>query len=304
MIATVAVLALGARLLRGRLAHAGHADRVHRPARAALPAAAGALGALRPGAVGRRRDGEDHARPRRRDRHREPADARRIGASRGASTLEGVTFAYGARPGAARHRPRHPGRRLRRARGRVGRRQVDARPAGRPLLRPARGRGARRRQRPARDRPRRTTAASSASCCRTRSCSPAPSPTTCASPRPDASDEQVRETAAADRARPRRRALPEGSTTPCARAARPVGGRAAADLDRPRAARRPAHPDPRRGDLEHRPPDRGADREGARPPAARAHVDRDRPPAGDRAPRRRDRRASTAAASSSAARPS
>ena len=83
-----------------------------------------------------------------------PADARRIERVEGHVALESVTFAYGARPRAARHRPRHPGRQLRRARRRVGRRQVDAGAAGRALLRPARGRGARRRQRPARDRPR------------------------------------------------------------------------------------------------------------------------------------------------------
>ena len=51
---------------------------------------------------------------------------------------------------------------------------------------------------------------------------------------------------------------------------RPVGRRAPADLDRASAARRPADPHPRRGDLEHRPADRGADRAGARPAAARA----------------------------------
>src|SRR5207248_2487151 len=37
---------------------------------------------------------------------------------------------------------------------------------------------------------------------------------------------------------------------------RSLGGRAAADLDRARPACRPAHPDPRRGDVEHRPADR------------------------------------------------
>ena len=71
---------------------------------------------------------------------------------------------------------------------------------------------------------------------------------------PDASDEQVEETARAiglDRVagallggpRPRRARGRLGT----------LGRRAPADLDRARAARRSAHPDPRRGDLEHRP---------------------------------------------------
>ena len=97
---------------------------------------------------------------------------------------------------------------------------------------------------------------------------------------------------ARDRARPRRRALLGGPRPRRARGRlRSLGRRAPADLDRARAARRSAHPDPRRGDLEHRPADRGADREGARSPAPRTHLDRDRPPARDGAPRRRDRRA-------------
>ena len=83
--------------------------------------------------------------------------------------------------------------------------------------------------------------------------------------RPEASDEDVRRHGGRDRRRPAGR--------PAARRARArgprgrrgaLGRRAPADLDRPGAARRSAHPDPRRGDVEHRPADRGADRAGAR----------------------------------------
>ena len=70
----------------------------------------------------------------------------------------------------------------------------------------------------------------------------------------------------------------------------PVGRRAAADLDRPRAARRPADPDPRRGDLEHRPAERDPDRAGLRHAAPRPDVDHHRAPPRDGAARRRDPR--------------
>ena len=56
-------------------------------------------------------------------------------------------------------------------------------------------------------------------------------------------------------------------------------------------AGRPAHPDLRRGDVEHRPPGRGADRARARPAAPRPHVDHHRAPPRHRPPRGRDRRA-------------
>ena len=58
---------------RRRLAPDRHADRGHRDAAARLPAAAGALRALRPGAGGERRDGEDLDRARRRAGHHRPA---------------------------------------------------------------------------------------------------------------------------------------------------------------------------------------------------------------------------------------
>ena len=110
--------------------------------------------------------------------------------------------------------------------------------------------------------------------------------------KPDASDEEVRETAAAvgvDRvaAQARARARPRRARG----RRRPLRRRAPADLDREGAPRRPAHPDPRRGDVEHRPADRDPDRAGVRPPALRADVDHHRPPSRDRSARRRDPRA-------------
>ena len=77
--------------------------------------------------------------------------------------------------------------------------------------------------------------------------------------RPEATDAEVEEVGARDRRRRRRRA-PRGRPAACRPRGRlgPVGGRAAAHLDRPRTAGRPAHPDPRRGDVEHRPADGGA----------------------------------------------
>ena len=108
--------------------------------------------------------------------------------------------------------------------------------------------------------------------------------------RPEATDDEVRRHRRATRARPARAPLRRGPRPPGARGRqRALGRRAPADLDRAGAARRPADPDPRRGDLEHRPPDRAADRARARPAAAGPHLDHHRPPALDRPPRRRDR---------------
>ena len=110
--------------------------------------------------------------------------------------------------------------------------------------------------------------------------------------KPDASDDEVRATAAAvgvDRggssprawARPRRPRGWRGS----------LGRRAPADLDRAGAPRRSANPDPRRGDVQHRPPDRDRDRARVRPAARRPHLDHHRAPPGHGPPRRRDPRA-------------
>ena len=109
--------------------------------------------------------------------------------------------------------------------------------------------------------------------------------------KPDATDEEVQAAAAAvgvDRVaatalgRPR----PHGARGRY----RALGRRAPAHLDRAGTARRPAHPRPRRGHLEHRPPDRGADRTGARPAPERPHLDHHRPPPLDGPARRRDPR--------------
>ena len=79
--------------------------------------------------------------------------------------------------------------------------------------------------------------------------------------RPDATDERCGRRRP-DRRRPRRRALRQRPRARRARRRRrAVGRRAPADLDRPRAACRPAHPHPRRGDVEHRPAHGGPDRE-------------------------------------------
>ena len=82
-------------------------------------------------------------------------------------------------------------------------------------------------------------------------------------------------------------------------------GRAPADLDRARAARRPADPDPRRGDLEHRPADRDPDRARVRH-AARAAGPRSSSRTGSppSAAPTRSSSSSTAASSSAAPRPS
>ncbi len=94
---------------RRRLAGDRHADRRRRPAAARLPAAAGALRALRPGAGGERGDGEDLDGPRRRARHRRPARrARRSAGSTADLELDDVVFAYGDGAGAPRHLDRRP----------------------------------------------------------------------------------------------------------------------------------------------------------------------------------------------------
>ena len=99
VVATAAVLFAGARHDRRRHARDRHAHRGGRPARARLPAAAGALRAVRPGAGGERRDGQDQLRPRRRDRRRRrrrtPGPS---GGSTAASSSTAITFAYGATP--------------------------------------------------------------------------------------------------------------------------------------------------------------------------------------------------------------
>ena len=114
---------------------------------------------------------------------------------------------------------------------------------------PTAGRIDGRRHRPARRHASSRCAASSGSCRRRASCSRARSPTTSPSARPGATrDEIVARGAGRRRRRVRRRA--RGRLRHRARRARlqALARPAPARRLRPRAARRPAHPDPRRGD--------------------------------------------------------
>ena len=127
--------------------------------------------------------------------------------------------------------------------------------------------------------------------------------------KPDATDEEVAAAAAAVGRRPGRCAALGRPRPRGARGRRgPVGRRAPAHLDRARAARRSAHPRPRRGDLEHRPPDRGADRTARSTGCSRAAPRSSSPTASRRsgAPTRssssRTDRSSSAAASASCSR--
>ena len=135
---------------RRRLARDRDADRRDRHAAARLPAAPGALGALRAGAGRERRDDEDLDRARRRAGHHRPPGRARDRAHRGPPPARQRRLRVRRGAGDPRHLDRRARGRLHRARRRVGRRQVDDREADRALLRPARGRGAHRRHRPAR----------------------------------------------------------------------------------------------------------------------------------------------------------
>ena len=87
------------------------------------------------------------------------------------------------------------------------------------------------------------------------------------------------------------------------RARRAAVGRAApAGRLRPRGRGGPAHPDPRRGDLERGRPHRGPDRAGPAPPAGGPHGAGDRPPPLDHSGSRTHRRAGSSRGSSSRAR--
>ena len=271
IVATAAVLWVGANLVHDGSRDARHGDRLHRPARPAVPAAAGALGALRAGAVGGRRDGQDRRHPRHRDRHRLQARrAARCRGSRAASTSTtsrsrtapsrcctaldvhvpagGCLALVGESGGGKSTTAKLIARFYDPAGGAVrvdghDLRDVDLasyrRQLGVVLQDPFLFSG---------------TIADNIRFAR-----------------PEATDEEVEEVARAigvdiGRGAARRRPPARGARGRL----RPVGRRAAADLDRPRAARRSAHPDPRRGDLEHRPADRAADRARARPPARAA----------------------------------
>ena len=110
--------------------------------------------------------------------------------------------------------------------------------------------------------------------------------------RPDADDEEIHAAARAVGAVEFIERLPRRVRHRGRRARRPALGRPApAGRVRPRAARRAADPDPRRGDVERRRAHRARDRAGARAAAGRAHGDRDRPPPVDDQAGRADRRA-------------
>ena len=99
VIATVAVLVRRRADDRRRRARDRHADRRGRHALARLPAAAGALRALRPGAGGERGDGEDLARSSTPSSTSPTARARAtLGGSRAASSSTASSFAYGEEP--------------------------------------------------------------------------------------------------------------------------------------------------------------------------------------------------------------
>ncbi len=126
---------------------------------------------------------------------------------------------------------------------------------------------------------RRVPRATSAWCCRSRSCSSAPSPRTSPTASPDATRERDRRRGPR-RARARVHPAPAAGLRLAGRRARPgpVRRRAPAHLHRARAADRPAHPDPRRGHLLGRHRDREGNPEGAGQPGARPHHHRHRAP--------------------------
>ena len=135
-------------------------------------------------------------------------------------------------------------------------------------------------------------AASSGSCRRRASCSRARSGRTSRSAAPTRATRTIVEAARTVGADGVHRPAADGLDTEVGERGVAALGRAApARRLRAGAAGRAADPDPRRGDLERRRPDRARDRARARAAAARAHRDRDRPPAVDDQARGPDRRA-------------
>ena len=112
--------------------------------------------------------------------------------------------------GAARDRHPCPGRRLPRARRRVGRRQVDDREARRALLRPGRAARSASTAATCASSSCARTAGSSASCSRTRSCSPGTIADNIRFARPEATDDEVADVATLGRHRPHRTPLRRG----------------------------------------------------------------------------------------------
>ena len=123
------------------------------------------------------------------------------------------------------------------------------------------------------------TAATSASCCRSRSCSSAPSPRTSPTASPTRRREEIVAAARAAHAHEFILRLPHGYDSLVGERGQALsGGERQRISHRPRAADRSAHPDPRRGHLLGRHRDREGNPEGARQPGARPHHDRHRPP--------------------------
>ena len=190
-----------------------------------------------------------------------------------------MTFGYDpAQPGAPRRRPAHRSRARRSSLRRPDRRgQVDDRQARHPLLRPDRGPRRSSTATTCATSPSTRCAASSASCPRSRSCSPARIRDNIAFARPDATDDEVA-----------------------------GGGATRVGLERPRraAARRPRHARARAGRVAvvgRAPAPRprpGVPRPAPRAGARRGHVE-PRPPVGDARSRRRSTRCSRAAPRSS-----
>ena len=121
--------------------------------------------------------------------------------------------------------------------------------------------------------------------------------------RPDASEEEVRKAAELAQIGGFIERLPDGYKTDGRRArAEALGRREAARGDCPHHPQGAADPDPRRGDLGARHPDRAGHPGRARPGQQGPHHARHRPPAVDRDQRRRDHRARRTARSPSAAR--
>ena len=149
----------------------------------------------------------------------------------------------------------------------VGRRQVDARAAALPLLRPDRRPHHRSTARTSPRSRRRACARRSASSRRTRCCSTTPSATTSATAATAPAQDEIEDAARGrgDR-RLHRRACRDGYEFD-GRRARPqaVGRREAARRHRPDPAQEPADPGPRRGDQRARQPHRAGDPGHARP---------------------------------------
>ena len=218
-----------------------HGRRVRAVPPAAVRADQPAQPALQHGAVGGRGAAQDLRRARHAGRRSRRRRARSTCRGRARSTSTHVTFAYGTNDpvlhdvslhiaAGERHRARRPDRR----------REVDAGQAHRAVLRPGRGRGARRRRRPARRDDASRCATASSSCRRKASCSRARCATTCASAGPKPPTPRSRPRSSALGLLDRFRAFPEGLDTEVReRGSRLVGRGAPARLARARRARRP-----------------------------------------------------------------